>query len=1133
VGAIFISYTGRDDVGAAWADRLVGWLKEWGYGFFRDNDASKGIKPGAEWRGALHQEVRLAQVLICLYSHEYDGSPWCVSELAIALEKGKRVIPILLLEKPEDRLPAAADETLQEELKQKHDDKLRSFQLLLGDRQALEVPQPSNPTPEQLEAVKNRLRASLEQELNWRALQDWDASQPPYPGLPAFTEKLAPVFFGRDRDIEAVCERASSLAQQAPAFLLLLGASGYGKSSLLRAGVVPRLRADGARWLLLNPFRPGQKPFDALAGVLQAAGWQSDGSAPLTQLQRLQANRQRTLVLVIDQFEELLVGGTDADGQQTEAERFLAFLQELLGLRAAGLLVLATMRIDFMPLLQNRCPDLLHKAQSMPLRPIMVEDFGELIEGPAARSGLDLETGLKERLVGESEGPDSLPLLAFTLEKLWRKRQGKLLTLAAYVELKGVEGSVSSQAELCWNPDTGSEAEAAALRQAFLGHLVTLNEEGKAAKRPARWLDLPEASRPIIEQMVQRRLLVSSVPQPAKPVGPENPVVVEIAHEALLRTWEPLKDWIEDGQEELLQRRRARRHGEDLKAAAPQQRRQALEQLAALAAAGGSEERAVQMEASTTLADLLVNDDRPLDEREDAALVLALIAEVEPLQKCLADTTAPVALRRRAAESLGLLAKRSGDPNQRQQIADELEKWLRSEALDVLIEVEFDAAKLDPAEIQGSVEETQRQVAEGMQQMIQAGQLSPELGQDQLQEIFEQNVNRIVVEQLQKKLWAEGKASGWADHDALLPLLQGASRGLQLALSAELPLLGSGEEKRLPMLTLTALEEGNGLRVRSEVVEVPVWQLPLPGGEQLELVLVPAADYQIGSPEAQDGRTVYKDVRSKCDPGEVEVEARRTVRLKAFALVRQPISQAQWRALVESMAEDKRGSLKPGPGTFRAEDLWERHGQPGGLPVDSVSWNASKEWLQALNGWLADQWPSWFEDNPGMAAVPARLDLPSESQWEAACRAETDNPTPFHFGATLDASWARYNASYTYGKGRHGEYGQRPVPIGFFGLVNRLGLAELHGQLLEWCGDQWHRDPVAAASADGAAIEGPDPGLAGDKEQRYRLLRGGSWFSFPHDARAAFRDGNYPDNDNAVIGLRPCCPSPPGSLLGP
>jgi formylglycine-generating enzyme required for sulfatase activity len=1159
VGAIFISYTGRDGVGSGWADHLVQWFGEWSYGFFRDNNHSNGIKVGAEWRQALRRELRLAQVLVCLYSDEYDSSPWCVSELAIALEKGKTVIPILLLQKPEDRSPAAAAETLHEErkqalneeaqeqpknqlqeqhrqeLQQNHADKLRGFQLLLGDRQAIEVPQPSNPSPEQLQAVKDRLRTSLDQALNWRALQQWDASQSPYPGLPAFEEKLAPVFFGRDRDIEAVCERASSEALQAPAFLLLLGASGYGKSSLLRAGVVPRLRADGERWLLLNPFRPGQKPFDALAGVMQAAGWQNDGSAPLTQLQRLQANRQRTLVLVIDQFEELLVGGPAADGQETEADRFLAFLQELLGLRAAALLVLATMRIDFMPLLQNRCPDLLQKASNMPLRPIKVEDFAELIEGPAARSGLDLESGLKERLVAESEGPDSLPLLAFTLEKLWRQRQANLLTLDAYEQLNGVEGAVSSQAQLCWNPVTSSEAEATALRQAFLNHLVTLNDQEKAAKRPARLQDLPEPSRPIIEQMVQRRLLVSYVPQPDKPVGLQNPVVVEIAHEALLRTWEPLKQWIEADMEELLQRRRVRRLGEDLKAEAPQQRRQALETLASLAAAGGSEGRAVQKEATEPLTQLLAATPRPVAEREDAALVLALIGAEEPLRQCLADTTAPVALRRRAAESLGLLARRSGDPKQREAIAAELEGWLRGEALDVLIEVEFDAAKLDPAEIQGLVEATQRQVAEGMQQMIQAGQLAPELGQDQLQEIFEQNVNRIVVEQLQKKLWAEGKASGWAEHDALLPLLQGASRALQLAASADLPLFGSGPGLVVPMLTLTALEEGNALQIRTEVVEVPLWHLPLPGGERLELVLVPAADYQIGSPDAEEGRTVYSQFRSKCDPGEVEVEARRSVRLRGFALVRQPISQAQWRAVVEWLAADKRGNLKPGPGTFRGEDLWERHGQPGALPVDSVSWNASREWLQALNGWLADQWPSWVEDDPAMAVEPVRLELPSESQWEAACRADTDtdNPTPFHFGATLDASWARYEASYTYGKGRRGEYGQRPVPIGFFGLVNRWGLAELHGQLNEWCGDQWHRDPVTAAPAEGAAIEGPDPGLVGDKEQRYRLLRGGSWFGNPRSARAAFRLCINPDNGNTSFGLRPCCPSPPGSLLGP
>ena len=151
-------------------------------------------------------------------------------------------------------------------------------------------------------------------------------------------------------------------------------------------------------------------------------------------------------------------------------------------------------------------------------------------------------------------------------------------------------------------------------------------------------------------------------------------------------------------------------------------------------------------------------------DREDAALLLALIGAEEPLKACLANQQAPPALRRRAAESLGLLARRSGDGDQRQRIEAELKQWLRSDCLDLLVD----------------------------------------------------------------------DAAGWAEHDRRLPLLQGASRGLQLAAAVELPLLGSGLGLVVPMLTLTALEEGSGLRIRTEVVEVPVWKLPLPGGEQLE-----------------------------------------------------------------------------------------------------------------------------------------------------------------------------------------------------------------------------------------------------------------------------------------------------------
>jgi formylglycine-generating enzyme required for sulfatase activity len=339
------------------------------------------------------------------------------------------------------------------------------------------------------------------------------------------------------------------------------------------------------------------------------------------------------------------------------------------------------------------------------------------------------------------------------------------------------------------------------------------------------------------------------------------------------------------------------------------------------------------------------------------------------------------------------------------------------------------------------------------------------------------------------------------------------------------------------MLTLTALEEGDGLRIVTEVVEVPVWQLPLPAGEQLELVLVPAGEYIIGSPRAEAGRYVYRQFRQKCEG--VDVEALRPVRLKQFALLRMPISQGQWEAVA---AGERR--LEAAPGKASPESLWDRHGQPGELAVDSVSWYHSKEWLQRLNHWLNKNWLAQC----GSGEVP-QLELPSESQWEVACRGDAKPPTPFHFGTTLDASWARYDASYTYGRGRKGAKFKQPWTNGSSGLVNRWGLAELHGQLFEWCGDLWNRDPrpplqrprglfggkrnAEAAPMAGAALEHPDPDLLQSIEQSNRLLRGGSWFNDPRDVRAAFRNGDVPVTPGADVGLRPCCPSPPGSLLGP
>jgi formylglycine-generating enzyme required for sulfatase activity len=373
-------------------------------------------------------------------------------------------------------------------------------------------------------------------------------------------------------------------------------------------------------------------------------------------------------------------------------------------------------------------------------------------------------------------------------------------------------------------------------------------------------------------------------------------------------------------------------------------------------------------------------------------------------------------------------------------------------------------------------------------------------------------------------LLVEGE-EGWAEHDRNLPPLQGASRGLQLAASAALPLFGSAPGRAVPMLTLTALQEGEGLRIRTEVVTPAVWRLPLPewpgeAPQQLELVVVPGGEYKIGSAEKEDGRDAYTQFRQKCEG--VNVEADRKLSLKSYALVRHPLSQAQWRAVAALPRLER--DLRQNPGTYKPDGLWESHAQSGGLAVDSVTWNDNQEWLKRLNGWLQEKWRAM-----GGIGEPPVFGLPSESQWEVACRA--GGSTPFHFGDTLDASWANYDGNYTYGRGRTGAYLQRPVVVGGFGLVNRWGLAELHGQLNEWCADQWHRDPVAGSAGDGSPLEGPDPELEGNQEQAMRLLRGGSWIILPRLARAAFRSSDHPVNVGTYVGVRPGCFSPPGLFL--
>ena len=1053
MSTIFISHSSEDN---AWAERIRDWLQgsadkqhpEHRYqSLFLDFDPEQGIPVGRSWRETLYEKLQLCRAVIVICSAAYGQSQWCLAELGVAMASGKLVLPVRIDESPPLRL---LNETQRTPLV------------------AIDL----DPTGlEGWQRLERGLAAlSWQERLDWPPENEPDAS--PFPGLSCFERKHAPVFFGQDQTLRQAQAKVEALTASASRLLLILGASGCGKSSLLRAGLVPWLAgAEPGRWIVLDPFRPGRKPFRWLAAALEKA-FRAVGQIPpsesartgeeiLEQLEELRAHtgqQDARVVIAIDQFEELLGRSEQREAEtSTAADDFFLVLAELLKLEGSRVLILATLRSDFLGSLQLH-PSRLESQAGDPilLGPMDVDGFRQVIEGPARRVGLRLETGLSDRLVRDTPSGDALPLLAFTLRELWDGRaDGAGLTLKQYDDFGGLAGAVQRKADEVLSTSGARAEEIEALERAFIDHLVRLTSDGQAAKQPARLQALPAPSRRLVGLFVEARLLVSGK-------GSDGDAV-EIAHEALLRTWPTLMTWIERGREALLQRLRVRRLGEDLSANAPErQRRQALEQLAALAASGGDEAQAVEREGAQSLADLLAAAEAPEADRQDAALVLALIGVEQPLRACLGDTAAPVALRQRAAESLGLLVKRCGEKSRRQRIADELEGWLRSEPLNLLVE----------------------------------------------------------------------DAAGWAEHDARLPLLQGASRGLQLAASADLPLLGSGAGRVVPMLTLTALEEGSGLRIRTEMVEKAVWSLPLPGGELLELVVVPAGPAQLGSPSTEHDRQAVVDWfaanRDGCRDG-VDVEALRPVRLEAFALVRHPINQRQWRAVVEAV-DAIALSLDSAPGAAKPESLWELHSQPGGLAVDSVSWQQSREWLGRLNRWLQGQWV----ELGGSGEVP-ELALPSENQWESACRAGA--ATPFHFGDTLDGSWARYDATaYPFGRGRKASSKpKQPWVNGSSGLVNRWGLAEMHGQLYEWCEDAWHPNPLGEGhSANGEPWREEDRDLVRREsgQRGWKLLRGGSWFGPPHNCRAAFRFSNSPGSVSASNGLRPCCPSPPGSLLG-
>jgi formylglycine-generating enzyme required for sulfatase activity len=265
------------------------------------------------------------------------------------------------------------------------------------------------------------------------------------------------------------------------------------------------------------------------------------------------------------------------------------------------------------------------------------------------------------------------------------------------------------------------------------------------------------------------------------------------------------------------------------------------------------------------------------------------------------------------------------------------------------------------------------------------------------------------------------------------------------------------------------IREQNQWQKKEKPTTVFGYQEKLAENIAINLIQIPAGEFQMGSHEKEAARQSYEGPQHQ-------------VKLRSFFLGQTPVTQAQWQVVAGWPKQQL--ELKDQPSIF----------QGANRPVEQVSWEEAVEFCRRLS-------------------VRSGRDytLPSEAQWEYACRAGTT--TAFSFGKTLTPDLANYDGNNSYALGPMGVYRQKAIEVGSF-PANGWGLHDMHGNVWEWCLDPWH-DSYGGAPADGSAW------IAG--EGAHRLLRGGSWFNRPASCRSACRNHNRPVNRDYYVGFRVSC----------
>ncbi len=270
-----------------------------------------------------------------------------------------------------------------------------------------------------------------------------------------------------------------------------------------------------------------------------------------------------------------------------------------------------------------------------------------------------------------------------------------------------------------------------------------------------------------------------------------------------------------------------------------------------------------------------------------------------------------------------------------------------------------------------------------------------------------------------------------------------------------------------------------GQEIKREEGKAKYFTEDLGKGITLEMVEIPGGTFMMGSPEREKGRFDQESPQHQ-------------VTVPSFFMGKFEVTQAQWKAVAVLPQVER--ELNPDPSEFTGDKL----------PVKQVSWYDAVEFCRRLSNYTGTEYR-----------------LPSEAEWEYACRAGTT--TPFHFGKTITTDLANYrgtdfeyqNQIYpgNYANEPKGEYREKTTAVGSF-FPNAFGLYDMHGNVWEWCEDDWH-DSYDGAPTDGSAWSQEDGNT--------KVMRSGSWDNDPDNCRSAFRNFNTRDNRNLNIGFRVVC----------